>query len=102
MKKYKENDKVIFTFPQNGHNKIIIDMYSRETCENFVKGINPLDYSPILKLDASKYDTLPDAINGCHINLEHAFIRAFGFDTDKTDKASKTDNADDNKDSSVL
>lgn len=102
MKKYNENDKVIFTFPYSPLGKIIIDSYSRETCENFVKGQDPSEYSPVLKHDASKYDTLPDAINGCHIDLGYRFIRAFGFDTDKTNKASNTDNADGNKESSVL
>ena len=97
MKKYNENDKVIFTFLQHPPNKMFIDEYSRETCERFVEGQDPSEYSSILKHDVSKYDNLVDAINGCNIDLEHKFIRVFGFDTDKSTKSDKTDNADSNE-----
>ena len=80
MKEY--NDKVIFVFEKSVYSKewfeAVINNYSREDCESLVEGQDPLEYSPVLKHDASKYDNLVDAINGL-VMIEHYYFRAFGF-----------------------
>ena len=73
-------DKKVFLIDKEMYNEIEVMLFTEYDLECIVSNDNNYSDNYIIKLDANKYDTPEDAIDGEGFDPDSYYVLAFGFD----------------------
>ena len=72
-------DKKVFLIDKEMYNESEVMRFTEDALEDIVSNDNDYSDSYIIKLDANKYDTPEDAIDGEGFDSDSYYVLAFGF-----------------------
>ena len=75
-------DKKVFLIDKEVYNESEVMRFTEDALENIVSNDNNYSDSPIIKLDANKYATAEDAIDGEGFLPDSYYVLSFGFSDD--------------------
>jgi len=84
-------DKKVFLIDKEVYNEIDVMRFTEDILENLVSNDNDYSDSHIIKLDANKYATPGDAIDGEGFDPDSYYVLAFGFYDDDDDSITRQD-----------
>ena len=72
-------DKKVFLIDKEVYNESEVMRFTEDALEHLVSNDNDYSDIPIIKLDANKYDTPEEAIEGEDFDTDSYYVLAFGF-----------------------